>query len=523
MLSIENENVATPLSSYTWGYHLEQSPMHMDYVARLQGIDRPPFGDAFTYCDLGCGNGMTVNMLATILPQGEFYGIDINPEHIKHAADTASAIGIKNAHFIEASFNALTDNDQHNLPQFDYIALHGIISWVNDAVFAEIIALVKKLLKPTGIIYVSYNAMPACAKFLPLSHLFKTLANACSFSCSKDDEEKNIVALTLDVGKEISALDNSFFNGEDLKTELKRLTYSDPSYVIHEYVVESWRPFYFNEVAKKMSAAGLVYTGSATLKDNYWESSTKISKEMSEALESFAGNSTLTEQLGDYIGDKRFRRDIYMHADTQPLTNNEERQNLINQVYVHSRHTNNWKSDDVRKLAHPKKLTSYAKRILEIAATGAHKIGDIVNRQEFDDYDPDIIRTVIEQMVGKNLLALALDPSINKNNHQLIKAFNQYAIELHYKNNSKLYLLSPVLGLGLGMEKSALFILYAKYHLQNKSLVDALHQVCSEKKISYTKDGKPIDDKTELQQLITNLCSKFENNLLPYLQELGIL
>ncbi len=522
MLTIKGENVATPSSAYSWSYNPEQGPVYMDYVARLQGIDRAPFTEPFTYCDLGCGNGMTVNMLAATLPHGEFYGTDINPEHIDNATKTANEIGITNTHFIEASFNALIEDNDYNLPKFDYIALHGIMSWINESVFQEILVLLQKLLKPTGVIYVSYNAMPACARYFPISHFFKTFFDVCKFDESNSEEELKVVDLTLDTFKKISDIPKSYFNSEVLKNELSRLTQTTPAYVVHEYGVETWRPFYFNQISKLMSEANFVYAGSTTLEDNYWQSTVNLSKEMKDILEKFSSNVTLIEQLGDYIVNKRFRRDIYMQASTQPSTDSEVRNKLLSEVYVHTRHPDNWKSDDMRNLEFPENLSSYSKRILEIAAVGSHKIADIISMDDFKDCEPNSLLNVIEEMIGKCMLILSIPPEICRRNRETVKKYNDYVSEYHFQHDLNLYLISPVLGLGLGVERAAQLMLYAKQNYSDEKLLDAFKKICAEKNISYTKGGTSIDNQSELDELMSSLCDRFESNLLPYMKELEI-
>ncbi len=53
---------------YTWGFYADQSPVLMNYVARVNGVDMPPVERPFTYLELGCGNAMTSNILADALP-----------------------------------------------------------------------------------------------------------------------------------------------------------------------------------------------------------------------------------------------------------------------------------------------------------------------------------------------------------------------------------------------------------------------------------------------------------------------
>jgi hypothetical protein len=49
---------------YVPGFYRAQSPSLMDFGALLNGYEPAPGGAAFTYCELGCGLGQTVALLA---------------------------------------------------------------------------------------------------------------------------------------------------------------------------------------------------------------------------------------------------------------------------------------------------------------------------------------------------------------------------------------------------------------------------------------------------------------------------
>src|SRR5262245_53264989 len=71
--------------AYTDGYYVELAPVHLNYVALLNGCSPRPIDRPFNYLELGCGNGHTVTLLAAAYPQAKFYGVDINPAHVATA------------------------------------------------------------------------------------------------------------------------------------------------------------------------------------------------------------------------------------------------------------------------------------------------------------------------------------------------------------------------------------------------------------------------------------------------------
>ena len=123
------------------------SPWFMDYLAALHGFPRPGFAGGFSYCELGCGTGLSLIIHAAANPGGRFYGVDLNRDHIQRAIQTARAGQVPNVTFLEEDFTHLLERD---LPRFDVIALHGVYSWVSPALRGEIAAFIGHRLQPGG-------------------------------------------------------------------------------------------------------------------------------------------------------------------------------------------------------------------------------------------------------------------------------------------------------------------------------------------------------------------------------------
>ena len=108
-------------TSYTHGFYTELTPNRLQFVNLLRGIAAScDVADAFTYVELGCGNGLSTTLLAAANPQGKFIGVDFNPTHIHHARQLAQKGRVDNVTFLENSFAELLDQ---GLPQADIIAL----------------------------------------------------------------------------------------------------------------------------------------------------------------------------------------------------------------------------------------------------------------------------------------------------------------------------------------------------------------------------------------------------------------
>jgi trans-aconitate methyltransferase len=66
---------------YVAGYYPQLAPTALRHVAALNRVVPPRVAEQFRYLELGCGLGRSLTTLAAANPQGEFVGIDINPQH----------------------------------------------------------------------------------------------------------------------------------------------------------------------------------------------------------------------------------------------------------------------------------------------------------------------------------------------------------------------------------------------------------------------------------------------------------
>ena len=148
---------------YTYGYYLELNPQRVKLAFLNAGLVAPEFGTA---CELGFGQGLSATMHAAA-SLCSWHGTDFNPAQAGFAQELAATSGA-NAHLYDESFAEFAQRD---MPEFDYIGLHGIWSWISDENRAVIVDFIRKKLKVGGVLYISYNTLPGWAAFAPMRHL----------------------------------------------------------------------------------------------------------------------------------------------------------------------------------------------------------------------------------------------------------------------------------------------------------------------------------------------------------------
>ncbi|MDF2235253.1 methyltransferase domain-containing protein [Albimonas sp. CAU 1670] len=151
-----------------------QGPEAIDLALSVAGVSPPPRASGFRYAELGCGTGFTLAGLAALHPEGRFLGVDFMPEHVARARRLAAEAGLENLKFIEASFEDLAEAPRAHDPEpFDYIAMHGVWTWVSPENRARLVAILGRWLAPGGVLYTGYAAAAGWAETAAIRRIFR--------------------------------------------------------------------------------------------------------------------------------------------------------------------------------------------------------------------------------------------------------------------------------------------------------------------------------------------------------------
>jgi SAM-dependent methyltransferase len=252
------------------------------------------------YCDLGCGQGMTTNLMAARDPGGTYFGIDYNAAMIANAKAVAVDAKITNVTFLAESFSNLLNLD---MPDCDVVVMHGIWSWVEDGLRQNIIDFLKKKLKPGGICFVSYNSAVG-RNDGPMRELLRLAERASRAS----GEARVTEAITL--ANQVAKGGAKYFRQHPAAAErLATLAGKGARYVTHEYLNTSWHPFYFRDVATHFAQAGLGYAGSS---EHVWNRSDLSLPDEAYPLLQRVSSVEDQELIKDIWAGNAFRKDIFI-------------------------------------------------------------------------------------------------------------------------------------------------------------------------------------------------------------------
>lgn len=285
---------------YTHHICREQGPAWLSLAALWSGASAPRLDREFTLLELGCGHGGNAVLAAAQFPHAHFLANDFMPSHVENARHLRDAAGITNLTILPDSFADLAARD--DLPSCDFIVAHGILSWVSAENQAHILTIVRRLLKPGGLFYVSYNSAVGWAGIGALRQLLV------------QHVERDQGPLIDRLGRALDSVERFAQAGcgiptlDGLAHLVQVLRQEDPTYLVHEYLNVNWQPLYPSQVAAMMTGAGLSLVGPVQLADaldaTAWP----------PALLPFMadhGAGPLRELMGDIAVNRSFRGDLY--------------------------------------------------------------------------------------------------------------------------------------------------------------------------------------------------------------------
>jgi len=298
-------NVST---GYTFGFYREIAPDWIDFALAWRG-QQPPRRDGeqtFRYLELGSGQGFGLCLLAAANPLGEFVGIDFSPEHTAHARQLARELGLTNIRFDEGDFATLGAAWPSDYGTFEYVALHGIYSWVPEAIRGSIVEILAAAVAPGGAVYVSYNALPGWLSTMPFQHILRLLET--------EGVAKGPAAIEAGRGlfEQMEGANAALFVAlPGLKTRVAGTRKQPGAYLVQEYLHENWHPMWCSKVMGELSGAKLGLAGSATLAENLLP---QVLPAAHQDVLKGKSEPKLREDLIDCLINQTFRRDLYVRG-----------------------------------------------------------------------------------------------------------------------------------------------------------------------------------------------------------------
>lgn len=483
---------------YTYGYYRELNPLWLRFVMGLAGYRFPTSGHA---CELGFGQGLSINIHASATGW-HWHGTDFNPAQVAFAQELARAAGHP-ATLCDDAFEEFVGRP--DLPNFDFIALHGIWSWIQDDSRQAILDLIRRKLNVGGVVYLSYNALPGWAPMLPVRHLLASHAR------SNGGPLRERAQQALDFCERLLATDPIYQQIAPLiKERVPALRDHPIEYLLHEYFNHQWEPQIFSGLASSLKTAKLDYACSADPFDHV--EALHTTAEQQSVLAALT-DPLVREDARDVMVGRSFRKDCWIKGAR--LLPPEERQTLIEQQRI--------------ALCSPRSAISMTVRGATREATMKEAVHEPL-LEAFEQHGPLTIGELQSRLQAQDiatsqtieaLLVLAGSGHVHpiqestERTRRCCHAFNSHVLA---QNGDILqYLASPVTGGGIALDHVSRLMLQAA---QSGNELDAwvrhVWQRLDSSGRRLMKDGTALPDAASNLAELRTLAANFHDQRLPY-------
>ena len=285
---------------YPFGYYTELNPQRLRLAFLNAGLAFPEVGAA---CELGFGQGVSANLhaAASLI---KWYGTDFNPAQAGFAQELAGVSGA-GAHLFDHAFAEFCSRPE--LPEVDYIGVHGIWSWISDENRAVIVDFIRRKLKVGGVLYISYNTQPGWAAMVPMRDLLtehgEVMGAAGHGIVSRIDA-------ALAFADKLLATNPAYAHvNPQVPERLKKIKGQDRNYLAHEYFNRDWHPMPFSRMAEWLAPAKLSYACSAHYLDHI--DALNLTAEQQALLKEIP-DPMFRETVRDFCVNQQFRRDYWV-------------------------------------------------------------------------------------------------------------------------------------------------------------------------------------------------------------------
>lgn len=498
---------------YSSQYYAELNPVRLSLALLNAGYALPNIRNA---CELGFGQGVSVNIHAAAEGGIKWYGNDFLPSQAAFAQGLVAEAG-SDAHLTDESFAEFFARD--DLPDFDFIALHGIWSWISDENRALIVDFLRRKLRVGGVVYVSYNTLPGWAAAMPMRELF--VQHARHMSPPALDSVSKVEAALEHVAKLFASKPGYLAMNPQIETRFEALKGMDRRYLAHEYFNQDWRPMYFTEIAEAMSTAKLSFACSANyadLLDEIW-----MTPEQAALMEA-APNEVLTQQTRDYLVNQQFRRDIWIKGGERlPAAKGLEvlgAQRVILTVpksEVTLTATLGGREVTLQEAVY--------KPLLEILGDNKpHLISDLNAALASFGVQPLQVLQAIMVLISLNKLAPAQGEAAVSASTPGATRINAAVVERARYGEAVTCLASPITGGGMTADRIALLMMGAirAGATTPQAIAEKVWPVLAGEGRRMTRDGKALDTLEENLEELTRAAQVFLEKQWPLLRNLGV-
>lgn len=497
---------------YTFGYYTELNPLRIKLAFLNNSLACPEFGTA---CELGFGQGVSANFHAAASIT-QWSGTDFNPAQAGFAQELAAVSG-SGARLYDQAFAEFAQRT--DLPDFDYIGLHGIWSWISDENRGVIVDFIRRKLKVGGVLYISYNTQPGWAAMVPMRDL---LTEHSGVMGAPGHGIVPRIDAALAFAEKLLATNPLYAKTNPQVAErVKMIAGQNRNYVAHEYFNRDWKPMSFASMGDWLAPAKLSFACSANYLD--YVDALNLTTEQ-QALLAEIPDEMFRQTVRDFMVNQQFRKDYWVKG--------ARRLNPLEQAEV--------------LRAQRVMLTAYRPDVsLKVkGALGEASMSEAIYNPILDalaDYKPKTLGQMEQALkdkgvnfaqllqavlilAGGGIVVAAQDEVLVPKARKHTDKINAYIVAKARGSSDISYLASPVIGGGMAVGRfEQLFLLaLAQGKKQPAEWAQMVWQLVQAQGQKLVKEGKALDTAEDNLAELTQQATVFAQKRLPILKALQI-
>ena len=291
----------------------ELTPTWLATATLLSGQRPPDLSRPFRVAYLGSSTGATPSVIAAVHPSATVWAWDPRPSAVEATRRLRDA----------ATLDNLTVHERPDLPTdlgatVDIVVVEGVIDSISDEQRAQVFGLIERVLRPGGLVALTYRTVVGWTEIAPVQRLIRYLATRDA--CDPVAQMPRI----MDLLAQLAAGGASYLSSRPRVTawidDLRDLSAED---ILAEYVERDLRPLSHAQVAEQLAKSGCHFVGSADLLDD-------LGLDIPQPLVGMIANAptrTLRETFSDIALQRTSRCDLFRLGGT-PLSSRERAETL---------------------------------------------------------------------------------------------------------------------------------------------------------------------------------------------------
>lgn len=497
---------------YTFGYYSELNPQRIKLSFLNAGL---VFPEITTACELGYGQGLSLN-IHSAASSVKWYGTDFNPSQAGFARELADISG-SGANLYDQSFEEFCN--RNDLPDFDFISLHGIWSWISDENKRTIVDFIKRKLKIGGVLYISYNTLPGWAAMLPMRHLLTLHADVMGASghgiLGRIDSALEFASKMVDTNPAFTKANPS------VPERLKKIKEQNRNYLAHEYFNRDWHPMHFADMASWLAPAKLDYACSSNYADyvdvlNLTAEQQSLINEIKDPL--------FRESVRDFMVNQQFRRDYWVKG-ARKLSVFEQAELLRSQrvMLVVPADTVNLKMNGA--LGEVTLHESVYRPIIDALSDNKPKtVSYLEQALKPNNISLAQVFQAILLLIGKGSVSAVQDEKTTSKISKQTKILNSHLFQKARGSSEIGFLSSPVTGGGVAVNRIQQLFLLSRYQEKRSfdDMVAFAWQTLSAQGQKLLKEGKMLETESENKEELKQIAKNFIEREFPVLKHLSV-